>query len=116
MSILYTAARGMPISLVEKKQKSLQWPTRPLYFCEVRFRERPLQATSFLDGEGWGQVSSDARQEMLIKSPAMVSVSDLLWSHHRPQGQTSWSQTNAQFTSIAETLTSQTKNKVPITT
>lgn len=25
---------------------------------------------------------------MLIKSPATTSVSDLLWSHHRPQGQT----------------------------
>lgn len=34
------------------------------------------------------EVSRDARQEMHIKSPATTSVSDLLWSHHRPQGQT----------------------------
>lgn len=56
-------------------------------FCEVRVRERPLRATSFLGAEGQGQVSRDARQETLIKSPVTMSVSDLLWLYHRPQGQ-----------------------------
>lgn len=66
-----------------KSEKSLQWSTRFLNFCKIRFRERPLQATFFLGEKGQGWVSSDAREEMLIKSPAAGSVSDLLWSHHR---------------------------------
>lgn len=78
----------MLVSSVIKAKNLLQWPTGSLHFCEVRVRERPLWATSFLGTEGWGQVFRDARQERLIKSPATKSLSDLLWSHHRPQGQT----------------------------